>query len=195
MGTGNNSAPRGNFDLPNPLAKTQIPVNPQMVNVVQGSIRWLKTSGTPTLTDVEKRNAPRQPGLGVVGFGVGVSIAILAPHLIPSEGSEVEEYFRIPGVTIECWDVPADSTHYQLDYRAHIPPGDLSGARAIEVTTNPDPARAWTPVLAVGEHRTFDPDVNRLNLAPPDRAPHYGSALNLSAANSTATVHFEMTIG
>ena len=82
----------------------------------------------------------------------------------------------------------------QLDYRAHIPPGDSNEARAIEVTTNPDPSRAWTPVLAIGEHRVFDPEVNRFNLAPPDKAPHYGSSLNLSAANSTATVNVEMKI-
>jgi len=49
-------------------------------------------------------------------------------------------------------------------------------------------------VLAIGEHRVFDPEVNRFNLAPPDKAPHYGSSLNLSAANSTATVNVEMKI-
>jgi hypothetical protein len=70
----------------------------------------------------------------------------------------------------------------------------LNGARAIVVSTNPDPARAWTPALDLGHHRKFDPDVNRFNLSPPGYSPRYGSALSLSAANSTATVNFAMTI-
>jgi hypothetical protein len=111
MGTGKDSVPRGNFDLPNPLPKTQIPVPAEIVNVVQGSIRWMRTNGTPTLTDAEKRIAPRRPGTSATGYGVGVSIAILEPRAIPDAGSQFEGYPRIQGVTVECWDVPTVSTH------------------------------------------------------------------------------------
>ena len=170
-----------------------------ILNSVGGTIRWLKTYGAPHLTEQERTHARRRLDgtYETTNLSVGVSIIVCKTQRIMQAGGECSVYMSLDGVEVSCWPGPLSETHHQLEYRARIPPEELSGTRAIRVDLNRD--RTWIPDLG-RQKRVFEPSINPVNMSEDCGPGHtrlpgpYGSALDLNANQSFTIIDFEMKL-